>query len=173
MIKHFKPLLKTRWSILCVSHQMICKIEKRFSWDQLCVMKWWIVKWYQLVLDDTGSVYGDTGWYLVVLGQYKLVPGGTRSLWGGTGWPMVVMGRYGVVLGGTWWYWVSLTWYCLVLSGTGLVQRFYACIYWKKMDISPDVTIAGQRRWTREDRATQPTINGWDEQFQFNERFKT
>ena len=24
-------------------------------------------------LDGTGSVYDDTGWYLVVLGQYKLV----------------------------------------------------------------------------------------------------
>ena len=69
-----------------------------------------------MVLDDTGSVYGDTGWYLVVLGQYKLVPGGTGSLWGCTGWPMVVLGRYGVVLAGTWWYWVTLFWYCLELS---------------------------------------------------------
>ena len=32
-------------------------------------------KWYQQVLDvlATGSVYGNSGWYLVVLGQYKLV----------------------------------------------------------------------------------------------------
>ena len=30
-----------------------------------------------MVLDGTGSVYGDTGWYLVVLGHYKLVLLGT------------------------------------------------------------------------------------------------
>ena len=28
--------------------------------------------------DVTGSVYGDTGWYLVVLGQYMLVLVGIR-----------------------------------------------------------------------------------------------
>ena len=50
-----------------------------------------------------------------------------------------MLGQYGAVLADTWWYWVSLTWYWvritwyrLALSGTGLVQGFYACIYWKK-----------------------------------------
>ena len=28
---------------------------------------------YWLVLGDTGSVWGGTGWYLVVLGQYRAV----------------------------------------------------------------------------------------------------
>ena len=58
-----------------------------------------------LIHDNTGSVEGGAGYYLVVLGQY------------------------GVVLVGTWWYWVSVTWYYWILSGIGLVQRFYACIY--------------------------------------------
>ena len=58
-----------------------------------------------LIHDNTGSVEGGAGYYLVVLGQY------------------------GAVLVGTWWYLISVTWYCLVLSGTELVQRFYACIY--------------------------------------------
>ena len=30
-----------------------------------------IIQSYQLVLDGTVSVYGDTGWYLVVQGQYR------------------------------------------------------------------------------------------------------
>ena len=30
------------------------------------------------VVDGIGSVYGDTGWYLVVLGQYMLVLVGIR-----------------------------------------------------------------------------------------------
>ena len=46
---------------------------------QLCVTRWWIIKWYWLVLDATGSVNGDAGWYLVALGQYKLVLLGTRK----------------------------------------------------------------------------------------------
>ena len=56
---------------------------------------------------------------------------------------MGVLGQYGAVLVGTWWHWVSVTWYCLVLSWTGLVQRLYACIYWKSGDWS-DVSIAGR-----------------------------
>ena len=31
-----------------------------------------------MVLDGTGPVYGDTGWFLVVLRQYKLVLLGIR-----------------------------------------------------------------------------------------------
>ena len=35
----------------------------------------WIydILWYMLIYDGTGSVEGDTGWYLVVLGQYRAV----------------------------------------------------------------------------------------------------
>ena len=59
------------------------------------------------------------------------------------------------------WYWVRITLYRLVLSGTGLVQGFYACIYWKKVKPWLDVTIAGQTNdQTRKDRATQPMDHG-------------
>ena len=78
-----------------------------------------------MIYDGTGSVWGGTGWYLVVLGQYRavrvdilcywvsmkrnwlihdntgrywLVFGGDRSVWGGNGWYLVVMGHYRVVL---------------------------------------------------------------------------
>ena len=33
---------------------------------------WWFwvsMEWYWLIYDDTGSVEGGSGWYLVVLGQ--------------------------------------------------------------------------------------------------------
>ena len=36
---------------------------------------------YWLVFDGTGSVWGDTGCYLVVLGQYKLVLIGIECYW--------------------------------------------------------------------------------------------
>ena len=34
-----------------------------------------------MALDGTGSVYDDTGWYLVSLSWYCLVLGGTGSAW--------------------------------------------------------------------------------------------
>ena len=78
-----------------------------------------------MLLGGTGSVYGGTVWYLVVLGQYRLVLvdtwwywvsmkrywlifDGTGSVEGGTGWYLVVLGQYRTVLVGTWWYWVSV-----------------------------------------------------------------
>ena len=70
-----------------------------------------------------------------------------------------MLGQYGAVQGGTWRYRVSITWYCLVLSGTGLVQGFYACIYWKKVEIWSDVTTAGR------------TMDGWDEQYEQYEQY--
>ena len=36
------------------------------------VNTWWYwvtMEWYWLIYDGTGSVWGDTCWYLVVLGQ--------------------------------------------------------------------------------------------------------
>ena len=38
--------------------------------------------------DGTGSVWGGTGWFFVILGQY----------WGGAGWYLVVLGQFMVVL---------------------------------------------------------------------------
>ena len=60
-----------------------------------------------LVIDGTGSVYGDTGWYLVVQGQYRAVMVGTWWNWDSMGryWP--VLGVTGSVWGSTWWNWVS------------------------------------------------------------------
>ena len=53
------------------------------------------------------------------MGRYWLVLGGTGSVWGVTGWYFVVLCQYGVVLGhyeavyraavaSTWWYWVGM-----------------------------------------------------------------
>ena len=44
-----------------------------------------------LIHDGTGSVWGDTGWYLVVLGQYGF----------GISWYLVVLGQYRTVIVGT------------------------------------------------------------------------
>ena len=85
-----------------------------------------------MVLGGTGTVWGGTGRYLVLLGQYGVVLGGTGSVLGGSGWYLVVQGQYGVVQVGTWWFWVSITQYCLVLSCIGSAKGLYACIYWKK-----------------------------------------
>ena len=105
-----------------------------------------------MVLGGTGTVWGGTGRYLVLLGQYGVVLGGTRSVLGGSGWYLVVQGQFVVVLVGTWWYWFSITQYCLVLSCIGSVK--YACIYWTKWRFSrmlpmPDISQ------TTEYRATQ------------------
>ena len=64
-----------------------------------------------------------------------------------TGWFLVVLGQYRVVLVDIWCYWVSteqcwlvlvvLGQYNLVYSVTGLVMGFYACIYWKKLMVTP------------------------------------
>ena len=76
------------------------------------------------MLDGTGSVYGNNGWHLVVLGQhgailatgcYLVVLGhygtvlfGTWSVLGAIGWYLVELGQYGVVVAGTWCYRVSI-----------------------------------------------------------------
>ena len=75
--------------------------------------------------DGTGSVEGNSGWYLVVLGslegstgqymmvldqygRYWLILGGTGSGLSGTGSNMMVLGQYGLILFGTWWFWISI-----------------------------------------------------------------
>ena len=89
-----------------------------------------------LIHDVTGSVKESTGWFLVILCHY---------------WTFLV---------GTWWYWVSLTWYCLVLSETGLVQCFYACIYWKSGNLVWCHHSGTTNKWKRKDRATQSMDHG-------------
>ena len=69
-----------------------------------------------MTCDGTGSVEGDTGWYLVVLDEYVavlvgtwwywLIYDGTGSVWGGTWLYLVILDQYRAVLVGTWWYWV-------------------------------------------------------------------
>ena len=70
------------------------------------------MKWKWLIHDNTG--------------RYWLVFGGDWSVWGGTGWFLMVLGQYWVVTGhyravlaGNWWYLVSMERYWLVLGGTG------------------------------------------------------
>ena len=81
-----KKELKTRPSILCVTHQMVHKNRNYlvgltlrnemmdYKVIPVGTLWYWISVWqYWLVLDGTGSVWGGTGWYLVVLGQCNLV----------------------------------------------------------------------------------------------------
>ena len=52
----------------------------------------------------------------MVLGQYGVVlvgSGDTGSVWGGTGWYVVVLVQYNLVLLGIKWYWVSKVRLCL------------------------------------------------------------
>ena len=58
---------------------------------------------FWLVLGDVASVWGDTGCYLVVLGQYGAeLPDGTGSVEGGTALYLVALGQYGAVLVSAW-----------------------------------------------------------------------
>ena len=45
---------------------------------------WVDIGWYWLLYDGTGSVQGDTGRYLVLLGQYNLVLLVIKCNWVGT-----------------------------------------------------------------------------------------
>ena len=79
------------------------------------------------------SVWGVTGWYLVVLGQYRAVlvgtwwnwairwqywsiHDGTGSVWRGNGSYMMVLGQCGSILVGTWWNWISIRQKWLILG---------------------------------------------------------
>ena len=48
------------------------------------------------------AVLVSTWWYLVSMVQYWLVLSDTGSAWGGTGYFLVVLGQYGAVLDGSW-----------------------------------------------------------------------
>ena len=51
-------------------------IARQQQYRLVLVDTWWYwvsIEWYWLIYDNTGSVEGGSGWYLVVLGQYKAV----------------------------------------------------------------------------------------------------
>ena len=55
----------------------------------------YLTRWWMVVLDGTGSVYDDTGWYLVSISWYCLALGGTglaKGLYACIGWKK---GRFG------------------------------------------------------------------------------
>ena len=55
---------------------------------------------------------------MMVLGQYRagwLVFGGTWSVWGSTGWFLVILGQYNLVLFGIKWCWVNKGLLCLYI----------------------------------------------------------
>ena len=57
-----------------------------------------------MTYDGTGSaVLVGTWWYWVSMGRYWFVIGSTGTVWGVTGWNLVVLGQYEVVLLATWW----------------------------------------------------------------------
>ena len=51
-----------------------------------------------------------------------MVLGCTGSVWGSTGWLLVILAQYGEVLVGTLWYWVSIEWYWLKYDGAVSVE---------------------------------------------------
>ena len=59
------------------------------------------------------------------MGRYWLVLGGTGSVWGGTCWYLVVLGQYGVVLGQD-----GTPLHCLVLGGTESVCIAHRNLKW-------------------------------------------
>ena len=71
-----------------------------------------------------------TLWYWISVWQYWLVLDGTGSVWGGTGWYLVVLGQCNLVLLDIKWNWVSTTLLCLYIlkkveiwSGVTIVGR--------------------------------------------------
>ena len=50
-----------------------------------------------------------------ITGQYWLIIDGTGSVWGDTGCNLVVLGQYNLVLIGIEWYWVSKMLLCLYM----------------------------------------------------------
>ena len=100
-------LVKTRPSILCVTHQMRRKKGKDPVGSTLR---------YEMLNHKVIPI--GTWWYLVSIQRYWLVLGSTRSVWAGTAWHLVVQGQYMAVLVGTGWYLVVLGQYRAVLVDT-------------------------------------------------------
>ena len=72
----------------CVQHRMKCSTD--LCLHEFCSSYWWLggqllkCKMHPkilLVFGGTGSVWGSTGWYLVILGQYNLVLFGIKWYW--------------------------------------------------------------------------------------------
>ena len=57
---------------------------------------------------SVGALLVGTWWYWVSMGRFWLVLGGTGSVFGGSGWYLVVLGQYGALLVGTLWNWDSV-----------------------------------------------------------------
>ena len=57
----------------------------------------------------------DIWWYWIKKGRYWVVFGGTGSVWGSTGWYLVILGHYNLVLCGIKWYWVNKGLLCLYI----------------------------------------------------------
>ena len=53
-----------------------------------------------------------------------MIHAGTGSVWGGTGSYFVVLGQYNMVLLGIKWYWVSIGLLCLYMSQLLLLGKF-------------------------------------------------
>ena len=81
---------------------------------------------YWLVLDDTGSVEGGTGWYLVVMGHYRVVLVETLRYWVSIGRNWVSRWRNWLEIGGTESVW-SKGWYWSVLDNFGSVECSNGC----------------------------------------------
>ena len=56
---------------------MLQSYEVRVSIGMLLVGSWWYWAGIRVVLSATGSVYGDTVWYLVTLAQFSAILVGT------------------------------------------------------------------------------------------------
>ena len=68
-----------------------------------------------IILGQLKAVLVSIWWCWVSMARYCLVLGGTGSVWGGTGWSLVVLGHFNLVLLGIKLNWVSTTLLCLCI----------------------------------------------------------
>ena len=111
-IKPLQQITKrTRLTYNC-AHLRSTKESLTFEYDI-----WWywdsIGRYGLIVLGQYGAELVDTLW--VSTGRYWLVLGGTGSVWGGTGCYLVVLCQYNFVLLGIKWYCVSIGILCLYI----------------------------------------------------------
>ena len=72
-----------------------------------------------MALGQLSVVLVGIWWYWVSRRRYWLALSGTESVWGVTGWFLLILGQFVAVLVGTWWYWVSLERNWLIHDGAG------------------------------------------------------
>ena len=100
-----EKLFETRRSILGVTHQMG---HKKIQWMNNRVVR--VGTWIDIILSIRILLYLPCSvWYW----RYWLVLGGSGTVWGGTGWNMVVLGQYNSVLLSIELHWVSKVLVCL------------------------------------------------------------